>query len=121
MTLDVTKAQFETVNDVDKIAYNASGSLTATAASPPSSTVTTATIPNPYGKRCLMTLSWSLDNINYYPTNVPIFYYNSGLQSYLWQALGFGGCSDSSIYLCCTTQYGSPQTVFIQFAVDSPT
>jgi hypothetical protein len=121
MSLDVTKVQFETVNDVDKIAYNSSGSLTAAAASPPSANVTVATIANPYGKRCLMTFSWSLDNVNFYPMNVPIFYYNSSNLEYQWQALGFGGCSDSLIYLCCTTQYGSPQTIYVQFAVDSPT
>lgn len=121
MTLDVTKVRFETINDVDKIAYSAAGSLTANAASPPLSNVTTATIANPYGKKCLMTLSWSLDNVNFYPTNVPIFYYNASQQGYLWQALGFGGCSDSLIYLSCTSQYGSAQTVYVQFAVDSPT
>lgn len=133
MSLDPTKIQFATVDFVDKVpiystktdnsggVIGSDGFLSALAASPPNSQVTYATITNPYGKRCLITLSWSLDHVNYYPVNVPIFYYDAVHAEYLWQAVGFAGCSDSLIYLCCTSQYGSPQTVYMQFALDSPT
>lgn len=133
MSLDPTKIQFETVDHVDKIAVystmldssgfgiGADGYLNVNASSHDDYLVTHASIPNPYGKRCLPTMSWSLDHANYYPANVPIFFYDSVNQGYYWQALGFVGCSDSSIYLCCTSAYGSTQKMYIQFALDSPT
>jgi hypothetical protein len=126
------KVAFTTYFDVDKVAVYSSkddgsgsgigsgGSLAVPAGTPNTYSITYATVANPYGKRCLPTLSWSLDNVNYYPVNVPIFYFNATFQQYLWQALGFAGCSDDLIYLCCTNSYGSAQTMYMQFALDSP-
>lgn len=125
------KVRYTTYFNADKVAVystkdsssgiGAGGSLSVTAGVPPNNSVVYASIPNPYGRKGLMTMSWSLDNVNYYPANVPIFYYNATFASYLWQALGFMGCSDSLIYICCTTAFGSAQTMYVQFAMDSPT
>lgn len=105
----------------DSSGIGAGGSLAVVAATPPDNSITVATIANPYGRKCLPTMSWSLDDTNFYPMNIPIYYYNATFQEYLWQALGFMGCSDSLIYICCTTAYGSAQTMYVQFALDSPT
>jgi len=131
---DVTKLQFYSEDVTDKIAVYSTnddssgsgigikGSMTAVAPASPADIATTiATIPNPYGKRCLMTLSWSLDGVNYFPQNQPAYYYNATFASYFWQALGFGGCSDSTIYFGTDSQFTSNQTVYFIFALDSPT
>lgn len=104
----------------DSSGIGADGVLTVLPASPPDFNVSFAQIPNPYGHRCLPTMSWSLDGINYYPVNVPIFYFNTTNQEYEWQALGFMGCSDTFITICCTTQFGTTQSMHVQFALDSP-
>lgn len=115
-------AMYSTLTDSSGEGIGIGASLIATApASAEDIQLTTASIPNPYGRRCLMTLSWSLDRINFYPMNTPIFYFNATFQEYLWQALAFGGCSDSTIYFGVDSQYTSSQTVYFQFALDSPT
>lgn len=133
--IDVSKIQFTTLYDVDKIpvystvadgqGLSANGSLAVGPVIGAASTTTSvyvATVANPYGRKCLPTMSWSIDGVNYYPVNVPIFYFNPTYQEYLWQALGFVGCSDSTIYICASTQYDvGPQTMHVQFALDSPT
>lgn len=132
--VDATKTQMETTHQVDKVAMYSSttdssgdgigigGSFVAAAASSlPFTTITTASVPNPYGKKCLMTLSWSVDNINYHPMNVPIFYFNASYNSYFWRALAAGGCSDDTIYFSVTSQYDQDQIIYFQFALDSPT
>lgn len=130
--VDPTKTQFSTTYEVDKIAlystkedgqgYTANGSIAVGPAnSLPFAEIYYASIANPYGRKCLFTLSWSVDNINYYPQNVPLFYFNGSYNSYFWQALAFGGCSDELVYVAVTTQYTAAQTVYLQFALDSPT
>jgi hypothetical protein len=132
--VDVSKLQFYSEDVSDKIAMFSSntdssgsgigiqGKMTAAAPSDPSQVATTiASIANPYGKKCLMTLSWSLDGISYFPQNQPAYYYNAGYSGYYWQALGFGGCSDSTIYFGVDSQYTASQTIYFQFALDSPT
>lgn len=129
---DVLKSQFISTHQVDKVAlystmedglgYTARGTLAVgTPADPVFGGVYWASVANPYGRKCLMTLSWSVDGVNFYPQNVPLFYYNATHLAYYWQALGFGGCSDSLVYLACTTQYTADQTMYVQFALDSPT
>lgn len=129
--VDATKTQFSTTYEVDKIAlystttdgqgYTSGASITVGAAALPSTTVFTGSVANPYGKKCLPTLCWSLDGVNFYPQNVPIFYFNATYASYFWRALAFMGCSDSTLYVGVTSQYGSSQTIYIQLALDSPT
>lgn len=135
MSLDPTKAQFTTTLAVDKIpvystktdgqGFGGNASMSVGVVQGNANVTTTiyiATLVNPYGKRCLVTFSWSLDGVNYYPQNIPIYYFNATYQEFLWQALGFGGCSDSTVYFCCSTQYDvAPQTMYLQIALDSPT
>jgi hypothetical protein len=133
--IDPAKVQFNSLDQVDKapvysllgdssgIGSNANA-VVGTVIGPASSnsTVYMATLTNPYQKRCLMTLSWSIDRVNFYPANVPIFYFNPTYNMYLWRCLTFGGCSDSTVYVGFTTQYDvANQTVYVQFALDSPT
>lgn len=132
MTLDPTKVQYSSLDIVDKIpvystktdgqGLGINGSLAVGAASAlPSSSIFVGTVANPYGRKCLVTMSWSLDGTNYYPMNTPTFYFNATFSSYFFQALGFAGCSNSLIYIACTTQYTSAQTMYFQIALDSPT
>lgn len=115
-------AMYSTTTDSSGSGIGIGGSMTAVAPSSASVTQTTiASLANPYGRKCLMTLSWSLDKLNWYPQNMPIFYFNSTDKSYYWQALAFGGCSDDTIYFGVDSQYTSDQTIYFQFALDSPT
>jgi hypothetical protein len=51
-------------NNTDKIVYESDISSRTIA----TSTSTTRTHDNPYGKACFVTLAWSVDNTNFYPS-----------------------------------------------------
>lgn len=134
INIDPSKIQMSTIYQVDKIpvyttkddgqGLTSHGTLAVPAVIGPAvgGSVFVAQVANPYKRKCLPTFSWSLDDVNYYPMNVPIFYFNPTFNEYLWQALGFAGCSDTTIYLGATTQYDvGPQTMYLQLALDSPT
>lgn len=82
---------------------------------------TLETIPNPYGSALLTNLSWSVDSADYYDQDCQLWYYNSTLQQLTLQMGVSCGCSDDTIYFFFQTQYTGTQTVYLQFAVDSPT
>ena len=132
MSVDLTKLQFDSSEAVDKIAVYSTSTDASTGAlphykatipaavSPPNSTIYTGTVSNPYGKRGLLTISWSLDTTNWYPENVPIYYFNTANNVYAWRMLVFGGCSDSTIYFGFNTQSDTSTLVYLQFAMDIP-
>lgn len=131
MSVDPTKTQFSTETNVDKIA-----AYSTQFDSDPSSvgiglnysipgsgsflpTYTVETIPNPYGKKCLTNLSWSIDGFNYYDQDAQLVYYNGSEQQQLLQMSVSCGCSDSTIYFAFQSEYTSNQTVYLQFAIDN--
>ncbi len=137
MGVNPTKVQFATpAFTVDKIAAYANNLGNSFPASIPtnisysgipgsgnnaSTTYTTKTLPNPYGKRLLTTFSWSVDGANYYDQGAQLYYFSSFNQQWLVQMQAYCGCSDSTIYFSFGSQYTANQTVYIQFAVDSTT
>lgn len=133
MSVDETKLQLYSGSTTDKIAVfssktdssgigtNATATIGPVVDPTDTPEVRMFSIDNPYGKKCLMTLSWSPDGVSYYPQNQPVYYYNATFSGYYWKALGFGGCSDSKIYFGISTQYNDTQNVYFQFALDSPT
>lgn len=135
MPVDDSKLAFYSGYPIDKIfAYTIiadsfpSGTLTKNLSatipaglSLPDETTFVATLPNPYGKRGLVTLSWSFDGINYVPQNTQIQYFNNTFASFLTQMTCAGGCDDNLITILATTAYTAPQTIYFQFAVDTPT
>lgn len=65
LTPDVSKLNFVSNYPVDKVvAENKALPLIYTAAA---HAEVTNSIPNPYGKKCFITMSWSLDGVIYYP------------------------------------------------------
>ena len=114
-------AMYSVTNDASEPLLPNTRATLGAASGLPFASVAVASITNPYGRKCLPTLSWSPDGTNYYPMNVPVFYYNATYMQYMWQALSFAGCSDSLIYIGFTTQYNASQTLYIQYAFDSPT
>lgn len=134
MGVDPTKVQFAApAFNIDKIAAYS----TATDSSPNSvsngisysipgsggitPTYTLQSIPNPYGKKCLPNLSWSVDGVDYYDQDAELFYFNNSLNSALVQMGVQCGCSDSTIYFFFQSSFTSNQTVHIQFSIDSLT
>lgn len=131
-TVNATKTQYSSLDLVDKIpvystttdaqgiGINAKQSVGPVIGTPSTDTTTyIATLDNPYGKKCLTTLSWSLDGENYLPSDEPQYYFNSDANEYLLQVLPFMACSDSTIYFMVNTSYTADQTVYLQFALDS--
>lgn len=136
MSVDITKVQFATpAYTIDKIATYADGQGNSWPSGTPinlhydipgsgipdTPTYTLQSIPNLYTKRLLTTLSWSLDNVNYYDQGVPVFYYNATDMLFGTQMQIFCGCSDSTIYFQFVSSFTATQTVYLQFALDSPT
>lgn len=123
MAVDPTKVQFAVpAFTIDKIAAystptdsfpssvsaNISYSITGGGGFP---AYTLKSITNPYGNKCLPTLSWSTDDTNWYDQDA--------------QDTDFTivscGCSDTTIYFFFNAQYSGSKTIFIQFAIDSIT
>lgn len=128
--IDVTKVQFASAFNIDKIAVystpddssagvpqNISYSIPGSATSTP--TVTVHSISNPYGKKCLTSLSWSLDASHWYDQDDTLYYYSVDRMDKAIQMNVICGCSDSTIYFSFTSDYPTTQTVYVQFAVDS--
>jgi hypothetical protein len=131
MSVDPTKTQFASEYNVDKIAAYS----TITDSSPSSvgiglnysipgsgsffPTYTLESIPNPYGKKCLTNLSWSIDGASFYDQDAQLPYYNSSSMEQLVQMGVQCGCSNSEIYFFFQSSYTSTQTVYLQFAIDN--
>lgn len=62
LVTNVSKTKFVSLFPSDKIALDNTISYTVA-----DSTEITPTIPNPTGKKCFLTLSWTVDGTNYYP------------------------------------------------------
>ena len=132
MTFNVSAAQFGSDFAIDKIQSwstqtDASSGLqpgysvgVPVCTSIPAPQSGTGTISNPYGRRGLPNLTWSLDKVNWYPNGGQILYFNSDHQEYITQVALYATCSDSTITIVVTTGYTSPQTVYLQLAVDNP-
>ena len=128
-TLNTLDIQFASEYPIDKIAAysslsdvypasvpaNISYSITGSGTSSPSYTL--KSIANPYGKRCLPSLTWSLDGTNWYDQD-DVLIDTSTLFIKMQVSCG---CSDSTIYFFFVSSFAGTQTVNIQFAVDSPT
>jgi hypothetical protein len=124
MILNVGKIQFYSGYPIDKI-FTTDKSLTLSVpAAVDDSTpgVTIASIPNPYGHAGLTTVSFSIDNNNFYEQNSSIEYWNTTFLETLSQMTVTSACNDSSIFFMATSFYTlGAQTVFINYAVDSIT
>lgn len=82
---------------------------------------TLQSMANPYGKRCIPNVSFSLDGVSFYDQGTSVPYYNATSKQLQVQMRVNGGCSDSTIYLAFYSEYTATQTVYVQFAMDSPT
>lgn len=121
--INVADLQFYSGDPIDKIFTQGTLSLSVPKSSDGSTLgIATTAVANPYGQAGFTTVSFSLDNINFYNQNSSIEYWNSGLSETLSQMIVTSGCDASSIYFMATSLYTvSAQTVFINYAVDSAT
>lgn len=62
LVTNISKTKFVSLFPSDKIALDDTVSYSV-----PDATEITPTIPNPTGKKCFITVSWSVDGTNYYP------------------------------------------------------
>lgn len=103
---NIDKLRFCSIFPSDKIVYeNTYSQSLATGSS------TTATLENPYGRKCLITLAWSIDNVNFYPAGG----YTAVSQPYTANAW----VSDSTIYIYLTNSSGGTVTFYTRFALDT--
>jgi hypothetical protein len=121
MTVDPTKTQFASAWTIDKIpAYSTPTdcyptsvgigiSYSITGGGGPI-TYTLKTITNPYGKKCLTSMSWSEDGTNWYDQD------DNGTDATIVAC----GCNANNIYFFFGAQYSGARTIYIQFAIDSP-
>jgi hypothetical protein len=130
---DPTQTQFASEYVVDKIATWSSTldsapsnvginiSYTIPGSASPFPTNSIRSVMNPYDKKCLTNLSWSVDGVNYYDQDTTLDYYNATNQEMFTQMQVTCGCSNSTIYFFFQSSYTSTQTVYLQYAIDSPT
>ena len=121
---DNSKLQFYSGNVIDKIAsysskIDSSSASIATNISYPigaslgGGTFLKESIANPYGVAGFVTLSFSVDGVNYYEqTDQP----NLNIQ-----ASCYASCTSSTIYFHMQNQSVSAQTIYIQYAMDTLT
>lgn len=103
---NVDKLRFCSIFPSDKIVYeNTYSQSLATGSS------TTATLENPYGRKCFITLAWSVDNINFYPAD--------GYSAYARLYTANGWVSDSTIGIYLENTSGGTVTFYVRFALDS--
>lgn len=128
----VDQVQFSSEFNVDKIqtwssAVDSSGigagfHLTVPAnTSLPTLLEATGSLSNPYGKKGLPTITWSLDQQNWYPTGGQIIYFDPVHAQYTTQVAVYMAVTNSLITFVVTTGLNAPQTIYLQFAVDNPT
>lgn len=126
MPVDVSKLQFYSGYPIDKITQQGTVSYTVAGSSSSSPDIVTQTIPNTFGKKGFINLSWSVDNLNYQDQQNQLFFISSffgGEQLISFQAQA--GSDDSTIYFYLQNGLldgsGNPtsQTVTINYAVYS--
>lgn len=105
---NINNVAFASAYPIDKIAYE--GTATESVAN---GVTTTKTYSNPYGKKAFVTLSWSVDNSNFYPAQA----YTSPAAPYTAN----GWCDASNVYVYLENFSGSTVTFYIKYVLDSIT
>lgn len=72
---------------------------------------TLESITNPYGIKCLTSLSWSEDGLNWYDQD------DTGTDATNVSC----GCNATTIYFFFEAQFTGTKTIYVQFAIDSIT
>lgn len=103
---NINKVRFCSLFPTDKIVYEDTYSQSLATGSS-----VTVPIVNPYGRKCFITLAWSVDNVNFYPAEG----YTAVSQPYTANAW----VSDSTIYIYLTNSSGGTVTFYTRFALDS--
>lgn len=105
---NINKVKFTSIFPSDKIVYESTFSKSQSASSS-----TTTSITNPYGQTAFITLSWSVDDTNYYPMQA----YSTILAPYTAN----GWVDSSTIYIYTENNSGGTVTFYIKYALDSIT
>ena len=101
------KVAFASIWPIDKVVYE-SPVLTYVQGSSSSST---RTVANPYGKKCFISLVWSLNQVNWYPAQS--FTTLTSVQTVN------GWVDDTSVYIHTRNGAGSSVTFDVKFVLDT--
>lgn len=121
--IDLSKTQFISDNTIDRIVSIATkdttGSLSGTlpAGSDVDGKTYKSVLTNPSGLEAIVTLSFSLDNVNFYPATTVLTYYNSDLTENLIDLSVYAVATDSEIRTYFFTQNPASKTVYWNIAL----
>ena len=93
-------------NNTDKVVHEDSTSYSVGTGA-----TSTQSIDNPYGAKCFITLEWSVDNLNFYPSQAVVDPSNPYTTN--------GWVDSSSVYFYMENYSGSTQTFYIRYALDT--
>lgn len=106
---NINKVKYNTVFPSDKIIYE--GTFNQSIAG--GGTQSTYTVANPYGKKCFITLSWSIDNVNFYPAQA----YTDGTAPYTAN----GWVDASNVYIYLENFSAGTVTIYVKYILDTIT
>lgn len=106
LTTNINKVKYNTVFPSDKIVYEGTYSQSIAGGG----TTATITLDNPYDAKCFITLSWSIDNTNFYPAQAVVSPSNPYTAN--------GWVDATSVYIYMENFSGSTVTIYTKFALD---
>lgn len=115
MAIQYEKLQFISTKRIDKI-VGSWGPITSTKVVAANSD-DSLTVANPYGKRALPTMKWSIDGANFYPPRVK-FPITAGVGSTAVGATAGVIVGETSIVFYFTNTNGSPVTFTVIWTLD---
>lgn len=116
---NVSQLQFYSGYPIDKIVVQDTATYTVVAPTLPAREQVLETIANPYGAKCLIQASWSIDNTNFNSTLTQLQYYNNTEMQPTLKASVNCGCDDSNIYFFLTNGFTSNLTFNINYTLYS--
>lgn len=111
MATDFDKLNYISSNVIDKIVIEDAVTTPLEYIVAGGGTTTTQTVTNTYGTAGFVTLSWSIDGVNYYPAQA----YTDATAPYTAN----GWCDAASIYIYMENYSGAGVTFRIKFTLDT--
>lgn len=120
MTVDRTKLGFYSGDPIEKIVQEDTLSYTVAAGTPsdiPPYPGVLKTVTNTYGKKCLSSVSWSIDGSNFNSSRDSINYTNGTLHELVTKASVNCGVYATTVYFYIVNNYTSSLTFTINYAL----
>lgn len=111
MTSDLSKLNYTSQYPIDKVVVDDQVATPLTYTGIPDLTQTTQTVPNTFGQKCFVTLSWSVNGTDYYPAQA----YTAANAPYT-----ANGWTDSAlVYIFLENFSGGTVDFWIKFTLDT--